>query len=256
MRFFVLLTTIFLHSIAFSGQGQVQAQAPAKRLQDYNRNVWLAYNGDHKITSKWGLHTEVQYRRADFLKNPMQLLVRNGINYFLTDNAMLTAGYVYAKTHPFGDYPAAAITHENRLYQQLQLKNSLSIFELTHRYRQEQRWVKPEGGQKHTYTNRSRYMVRATLPLSAAENTTQAYPYLTASNEIFVNFGENVQQNIFDQNRLAFAFGYRFSKAATAEVGYMHQIVQRANGLVFERNHLLQAGFTYNFDFTKNNTAQ
>ncbi|HQS50981.1 MAG TPA: DUF2490 domain-containing protein, partial [Daejeonella sp.] len=51
-------------------------------------------------------------------------------------------------------------------------------------------------------------------------------PYLAVYDEILIGFGKNVNENIFDQNRLAILLGYRFSPKARIEVGYLNQIAQ------------------------------
>jgi len=229
---------------------QVKAQTGDQRIHDHNNNGWYMYFGDHKLSSKWGLHSELQLRRYNTLKDPQQLLIRTGVNYNLTPDAMFTLGYGLIETYPYGDFPAPEAFLEHRLYEQLQLKGSLGRFGLTHRYRLEQRWIEAPQTAKYTYLNRARYFLKATLPLVGPSIETKK-PYLAASNEVFVGFGDNIKQNIFDQNRAYIALGYKFSPAASAEIGYMNQIVQKANGVVFEHNHTLQVGLTYNLDFSK-----
>jgi hypothetical protein len=41
-----------------------------------------------------------------------------------------------------------------------------------------------------------------------------------------IGFGQNVGQNIFDQNRLGLLLGYRFNKQVRIEGGYFNQILQ------------------------------
>ena len=43
--------------------------------------------------------------------------------------------------------------------------------------------------------------------------------------EIFIQFGENVQENIFDQNRLSGLIGYKLNKYFKLELGYLNQSV-------------------------------
>lgn len=226
------------------------ALAQDGRIKDHNQNGWYMYFGDHKLTPKWGLHTEVQWRRHNIIADPQQLLIRTGINYDLTPAAMFTLGYGYIETHPYGDFPAAGTFPEHRIYQQLQLRGSVSRVGLMHRYRLEQRWVKPFGTTESIYLNRARYMLKATLPLQGTTIDAKE-PFLAVYNEIFVGFGDKVQRNIFDQNRAYAAVGYKISDAATLELGYLNQIVQKASGLVFEHNHTLQVSLFYNLDFSK-----
>jgi hypothetical protein len=240
-----LICTLLLASCLLPNK----AFAQEARIKDQNNNGWYMYFGDHKLSDKFGLHTEVQVRRYNVLKDPQQLLLRGGVNYNLTPTAMATVGYGYIETHPYGDYPAAGKFPEHRIYEQLQLKGSLGVIEMTHRYRLEQRWVKPAGAEEATYLNRARYFLRGTLPLLGSTLEAKE-PYLAVYDEVLIGFGKNVQHNIFDQNRAYIAIGYKLSSAAAVEAGYLNQIVQKSNGVIFEHNHTLQLGLTYNLDFT------
>ncbi|WP_276497883.1 DUF2490 domain-containing protein [Pontibacter litorisediminis] len=220
-----------------------------ERIKDHNTNGWYMYFGDHKFAEKWGVHAELQLRRHNTFQDPQQLLVRTGINYDLAPNAMFTLGYGYIETHPYGDYPVADKFPEQRIYQQLQLKGNLARLGLGHRYRLEQRWVKQPGASAYTYLNRARYMLKATMPLAGTTLEPKEF-FLAAYDEVFVGFGKNVRQNIFDQNRAYAALGYKFSTTASLELGYLNQLVQKANGQVFEHNHTLQVSFFHTLDFT------
>lgn len=226
------------------------AHAQGDRIKDRNTNGWYMYFGDHKFSGKWGIHAEAQFRRHHILKDPQQLLIRTGLNYDLTPAAMFTLGYGFIQTHPYGDYPAAGTFPEQRLYQQLQVKGTLARLGLSHRYRLEQRWVKQPEAEDYTFLNRARYMLKATLPLAGATLEARE-PFLAVYEEVFVGFGENTKQNIFDQNRAYVAVGYRISNTASFELGYLNQIVQKANGIVFEYNHTLQVSFFHNLDFSR-----
>jgi len=67
--------------------------------------------------------------------------------------------------------------------------------------------------------NRIRYMPRIDVPLYKKL-------YAAAYDEIFIGFGKNVGENIFDQNRIGLLLGYRFSTLFRAEAGYLNQTVQ------------------------------
>jgi hypothetical protein len=166
----------------------------------------------------------------------------------------VAAGYAYVHTYPYGDNPAREDFPEQRTYQQLQIRDNHGRFILQHRFRLEQRWIKFAGADDYTYLNRARYQFRTTLPLQGATLEDKEF-YLGLYDEVFLNFGPNVTNNIFDQNRAYAAVGYRFHKDATLEVGYLHQHVAQRNGIWFENNHTLQVGLTYNLDFRKKTAA-
>jgi hypothetical protein len=89
----------------------------------------------------------------------------------------------------------------------------------------EQRWIgryskaSLDKEDSYLYLNRLRYLLRLQLPV-------YKQLYVAAYDEIFVGFGGNIGENIFDQNRFGALVGYTFSKNFRAEGGYLNQIVQ------------------------------
>lgn len=217
---------------------------PGPRDVASNLNAWLMYFGDHAVGRRWALHAEAQVRRSDGFDAWQQLLLRPGVVYTLTPAARVAAGYAYVSTWPYGDQPAAARFPEHRAWQQLQLGHTTGRFAWQHRYRLEQRWVDravDATRRDRTYSNRARYLVRATLPL-AGRTLDANEPYLSAYEELFVSWGRNVQRNVFDQNRLYGAVGWRAGGTTRIEAGYLQQLVFKADGVQAERNHTLQLG--------------
>ena len=104
--------------------------------------------------------------------------------YHLQNSASLTAGYAYVKTWPFDESINSAVTsNENRLWEQLILKNNLWRIDFEHRYRLEQRWVKTE---VVDYSTRMRYRLLFLLPLSNANLKPKTF-FIVTYNEIFLN---------------------------------------------------------------------
>lgn len=210
--------------------------------QDSNGNFWLNYVGDHPIAgSKWGLHLEGQFRRSDFGDESQQLLLRPGVNYQFDPQTSFSAGYGYVRTYPYGEYPAIHEFPENRMWEQVSHTTHWLGLDWTHRLRLEQRWIgemSNAGGDWDVghwrYENRLRYMLRTTIPLTESKKT-----YLALSDEIFFNFGSNVDGNEFDQNRAFIGVGHKLSDTLKVELGFMEQTIQRRGGDIWENNHTI-----------------
>jgi hypothetical protein len=237
----------FLAVVFLMGLGGHSAQAQVERKYTTHVQGWYIYKGDHFFHDKWGINSELHLRRARIL-DPLQLVAIGGIHYKLTPDVHLTGSYTFTHTHPYGEAPALNHFTEHRLTEQVQLKASYGPFLLQHRFRLEQRFIKRPAQENTTYLNRIRYQLKAVLPLLGA-TLEEKEPFLVASNEVFINFGENVQANIFDQNRAYAGVGYKLSQAASFEVGYLHQLVQQSNGINFLNNHTLQFMVGYNLAF-------
>jgi hypothetical protein len=136
------------------------------------------------------------------------------------------------------------------MWEQVQVSHSIGRFDLSHRYRLEQRSrglrsdPDVDNADVWTRTGRFRYQVKGTLPFSG-DDVEPGEAYLSASNEIFIAYGESVQYNIFDQDRAAFVFGYRMNRNWRVETGFMEHIVFRSNGVDVEHNHTLTFGLSY-----------
>ncbi len=67
--------------------------------QDKTGN-WLMYFGTNKLSDKFNLHTEIQYRNHMLTpNNTEQLLLQTGLNYHFYDKAFVTAGYAYIPSY-------------------------------------------------------------------------------------------------------------------------------------------------------------
>ena len=202
-----------------------------KAQQDEFGN-WLMYFGTNRISDNWSIHSEVQYRNHTIEPvNIEQLLLRTGMNYHLSNNAIITGGYAYVASHDFESEQKAPESREHRLFQQLILTNKVNRLKFEHRYRIEQRWVNDD------YRNRIRYRLMLFLPLNKTEITKGTF-FLGLYDEIFLN----TEKVFFDRNRLYGALGYQFNTSTQIQLGYLRQ---RVND--FGKNYL-QVGLVFNPD--------
>jgi len=221
---------------------------------------WIMYFGNHRLTEKWGIHTEYQWRRADYFDRWQQSLLRLGVDYYGKNNEQYTLGYGWIRSYQYGDQPIAHNLNEHRIWEQFIVKGKLGRVDLHHRYRLEQRflenWVKDAQGVYNqdcfVFRNRVRYRFFATVPLSKKELTDNTL-FFAAYDEPFLGFGKGTQKNILDQNRLYFALGWMFNKNVNVQLGYLNQYIVKTDGIKAERNHTVQLGLTYNLDFRTQN---
>ena len=245
--------------VAFISLITIVAFAQNTRITDRNTIGWLAYTGTLRLNEKWSLHTELQLRRDRLISDPQQNLFRTGINYALSNKLGLRAGYALAETYNYGDIPLNNLGKqftEHRIFQMATLTDKAGLFEFSHRFMLEQRWIGRYTSASLTkeddfvFWNRMRYMFRTNIPLKG-RTIADKTPYLAFYDEILIGFGKNVNENIFDQNRLAILLGYRFSPKARIEGGYLSQIAQlsrEVNGRnVFQDNKGILLSTILNF---------
>lgn len=95
----------------------------------------------------------------------------------------------------------------------------------------EQRWVgrytnaNLEKEDDYVFLNRMRYLMRLQLPIGKKKIEDKTL-YAALYDEVFIQFGKEVQENIFDQNRLGALLGYKWNKSFRIEGGALLQTLQ------------------------------
>ncbi len=204
--------------------------------QDTGRDTWGAwymYFGMNQVSDKLSVHSEAQFRYYETQGNFNQMLLRTGLNYHISEDAIATLGYAYILTdNSFEEFPGDIDSRENRIFQQFILKNTVGEFLFEHRYRIEQRFF--DFGDFTDTQHRARYRLQVTLPL------TDIF-YLNAYDEVFLN----LQDEIFNQNRLYVALGVNITANSSLQLGYLKN---HFSAIDFDR---LQVAVFFNPDFRK-----
>lgn len=240
-------------------QHAVAHDDPWRQATD-NRNAWLMFFGSARFSERVGLHAEVQWRRTDYVSEPQQLLLRTGLNLNLKPGLLLTAGYCFVDSYPYGEFPVKSRFPENRLWQQLQMRSLLSRTEWISRFRLEQRFsklpVERSGSPgefvpgESVFTHRFRILNRFSIPFRGKEIRDRSL-YVSLYDELFISFGHWVEGNIFDQNRAYLAIGYVVPRLGRIEAGFMEQTLLKPDGRRIENNHTLQLSLISTLDFRK-----
>jgi hypothetical protein len=232
--------------------GVLSLSAVAQKQIANQFNGWYMYFGNHKLSDNMSLHTEYQWRRSDWIVTWQQSLLRLGLDYKLRDGVILSGGYGYITTWPYGEQPVQEKFDEHRIWEQLILTHRSQRFHFNHRYRLEQRWIEGKGiGEDgYIYRNRLRYRFMVNLPLNKKEMEPNAL-FLSFYDEILIQFGKNFDLNYLDQNRIYGALGFQFSSSGNVQLGYMQQYLIKGDGLHAERNHTLQVALTFHADWRK-----
>ena len=211
-------------------------------VEDKNLNTWFNYFGDHPVSQRWSVHLETQVRRARGVLTWQQLLLRPGVNFAINKHVILTGGYTFIYTWPYGDFPRPFKVPENALFEQIVFKHKLGRVGIQHRLREEQRFIGQYDAAKADIDgwqsrHRFRYFLRADIPLGNGPGNRFGLAFY---NEFFVQFGANRGANHLDQNRAYGALTYKLSKNNRFEAGYMYQYIPLRNGFINESNHNLQ----------------
>lgn len=223
-----------------------------KTVQD--QRIWFAYLGQYKVSEKWGVHLEAQFRMDNDLEQNLQNAFRTGAIYYLSPTKNVTAGY--ALVHTFSP-SLDDFFKENRLWEQFQYNKKWyeNKNTMVHRLRLEQRWVEKlatQPGQDNTtnYQNRFRYMNRNLFHIAGLKSATDEI-YAVVQDEIFLALGENnINSKFIDQNRFLIGLGINHNSTTRLEIGYMNQFVTSSYGND-AMNHTVSVTIFQNLDFHK-----
>lgn len=255
MKYIVLIISVLLFYKTSYSQKSIHNQ----------QHAWITYQGNHKLTSKWGLHTEYQWRRSDYFQDWQQSLARIGLDYHFQPNAFLSVGYGNIVTFQYGSLPVNHSFNEHRIWEQFTQTSTVGRVAIQHRYRLEQRFLENyvELGSEYVrsstlFRNRIRYRALAYIPINKPTMTDNTL-FININDEVFLGFGQGIGTNILDQNRFQTAIGWKFDSKCMIQIGYLNQyVVKNAKAIQkdivldqAENNHTVTIGITYNFDFTK-----
>jgi hypothetical protein len=236
-------------SVIFLSATPGKAQLRPREV-NHQAQFWWSLNTTARIADKWMLVGDVHIRRNNGIRDPSFYFLRAGFGHQLLPNFNLTAGYAHMWIAPsLSDWQT--FVNENRLYQQAILTQTVGKVALLTRLRNEQRWQqiivddKPSG--KWRFTNRVRYLLSTTIPVSK----NKWVPRPVVSNELLIHFGKAVAYNVFDQNRIFIGIRQQVSKSLSFDFGYMNVYQQKFSGYQYDMNHTTRLFFYYNPNWTR-----
>ena len=215
----------------------VPLTSSAQQVVAHHQNVWLDLSLKHKFSEKQSVSGLVSLRRNDFVADWQQSLVRINFNHKLSDNFTGTLGYDFAINFPYGQQAIDERFFEHRVVEQVSLKNTVSAWRISHRYRLEHRFLMLD---ETSLRNRFRYKLGLSHPLSIkGEKTPWSF---TMFNELFVHLRKTNPAHYFDQNWAYGGLDYMLTKHVSVSVGYMNQYLTKPDGIRTENNHTLIVG--------------
>ena len=245
MRFTFFALICYLLFTVFSISG-LQAQTR------HTFSAWSAVFSSFKISNKLSIHFDGQVRSGDKWEQLQTILIRPGLHYKVNETQIATIGYAFVQQERL----LAGVNDwvpEHRIWEQYIINQAFSIdghaSSLQHRFRLEQRFL-PKlvisnnelDNDGYLFAQRLRYFVRSIFPLAPCSKFEKGM-FISLQDEIMVNISgaSYVNDKFFDQNRAYASLGYRLSKKADIELGYMHQYVAGRNDIRVI-NSILQLG--------------
>ncbi len=248
MKFFLRL--FFLLLLASSN---AYAQ-PVKTTEHFNR-IWAAYFNQTRLSNRWGIWAEAQLRtKENVVEDLSQGFLRVGLMYYLTDAAKLTAGYAYVNDFPADNHKNIS-AYEHRPWQQLQWHTKYGKNRMMQWIRLEERYRRKiknddELGEGYNFNWRIRYNLLYEIPFGKNGSDPNTWSFV-ANDEVHVNFGKQIVNNYFDQNRFFLGLKYQTGVHSNLQFGYLNVFQQLAAGNRYRSVSALRIFFFQNFDLRK-----
>lgn len=226
---------------------------PAQKTFINEEQTWLGIFNQIRLSQRWGIWHDSHFRLKDnFIAEPAQVLFRIGPTYYLLDEVRITLAYNYINHFPGSGHENVA-QPEHRPFQQIQWYTRYGKTRLMQWIRLDERFRRrikndDELGDGFNFNWRIRYNFALFLPLSKkglAPNTLQ----VLLNNEVMVNFGREIINNYFDQNRLFTGLVYQISPESHLQLGYMNLFQQQAAGNRYRHQHTIRLFYFHNIDF-------
>lgn len=225
--------------------------APPKHFTNYDSGAWLGLYTTYWFSKKWGYYGEYHLRRADFVNRMSKLYLRFGVNYKVDTQFRITLGVVNRYT--WTDYPELVTEEryvpEYRFWEQALFSAKYFGLKIYHQLRTEQRWRRSTkiADPKYYYYNRFRYKILAYAPIFGPLLETNSL-FLTLYNEIFMQAGEKVEYNYFEDNRAYVGLGYGLTDSVHLHMGYMKSFGQ-LNAFEFRDNDIFRLSIYHKLSF-------
>lgn len=221
------------------------AQTVKEKEVNQQFQTWVSLNTVTKFAEHWGVVADVHLRTNDFFQDNNFFFLRGGISYIPNSKFSFTGGYAHMWLAPKN--PSwSTFSDENRIYQQVQMNTKSGNVSIVNRLRNEQRWQEiiindVETGENR-FSNRVRYLLSATIPVFKNKKA----PSLVLSDELLVQFGQDIVYNTFDQNRFFVGIKQAINPKLSFDFGYMNVYQQKATGYQYDMNHTLRLFFYLN----------
>lgn len=244
-NFLLLLCMLFL---------VVNANAQTKQTE-HRDQLWFGYFNQTRFTNKLGAWTDIHLRtREDFVNKFAVSILRFGLTYYVNDATKLTAGYAFVSHYP-ADAHKKITQPEHRPWQQLQWNTKYGKKRMMQWFRLEERFRRKILNDStlaagNNFNFKMRYNFFYDVPLSSGGIKPGAFSFVV-NDEVHLNFGKQIVNNYFDQNRFFLGIKYQLSEHDNVQLGYLNVFQQLSAGNRYRSINAVRLFYFQNLDWRK-----
>lgn len=241
---------LFFIVLAFQSILSYGQSTSTGKFVHFREQIWIGYFNQTRLTDKWGVWLDVHYRQTDnFIERPFQLLLRPAVTFYIQNNLRAHAGYTFINHFPAEGLKTSRPEH--RAWQQIWWTQKYTGLTTLQWLRLEERFngrVSNDvllSGFNVSY--RLRYNFTFFIPLKGKE-IVAGTPFAVVANELFLNMGDRIIYNTFDQNRFFVGVGYQVTSHLNAQLGYLNVYQQEATGNNYMVSNAIRLFVFHNLD--------
>lgn len=209
--------------------------AHTQDIEETKLGSWHLFSTTARVSDRLSVQGAAQVKYYEQLKNFNQFSLRAEMIYHHKPNVMAALGYgFYANDTTFGKLPEEIYRKDHKIQETITIKKKTEKVNWEHRFRLEQRFLGDDDS--YEILHRFRYRLQLILPMTKVL-------YLSFSDELFFN----LQDELFNKNRIYGALGVRVAKHLSLQAGYLKN---SADGSHLDR---LRIAVFFNPDLRKNN---
>jgi len=244
--------------IPFMAALMLMQKAYAQKQTTYVNQVWFAYFNQTRFSDRWGVWGDFQLRtKEDFVEDLSTGIARVGLTYYLANDVKLTLGYAFINHFPPGNNVDIS-QPEHRIWQQLQWHTKYPRIRLMQYARLEERYRRKikdsdelADGYNFNYRFRYNFLFSSAIGKRAFAPGTFAF---VVNDEVHINFGKEIVNNYFDQNRFFVGFNYQTTTTDNLQAGYLNVFQQLPAGNQYRVINGVRISYFHNLDLRKKRT--
>ena len=241
----IVCSIILLNSVAFAYSQNVKSKENLQQL-------WSGYFNQTRFSDRWGIWVDLHLRtKEDFANDLSQGIIRLGLTYYLSDATKLTAGYAFVNHFPADNHKDVSQT-EHRSWQQIQWHTRYSKKRMMQWIRLEERFrhkILNDStlGDGYNFNYKLRYNLWYEIPLSKKGIVPHTFSFI-ANDEVHINFGKQIVNNYFDQNRFFVGLKFQINAHDNFQAGYMNLFQQLSAGNRYRNINAIRFFYFHNLD--------
>lgn len=218
----------------------------AQKIITNNNQQWFQYYNEAQVSKNIFINTDGGIRFRDGFSQLSTVLLRTGVGYKIYEDIRGSSGIALFTTLSKGSFSRIEI----RPYQDFLIQKDYPKFSMRNRFRVEARYFRnlevDSGAATENFNFRFRYSLNFQIPLITLSKThLDRKLLLNIGDEIFINAGKQIVNNVFDNNRLILGLTYQENPNLKINLLYNYQFGQRSQPSTFEQSQIVWITVTH-----------